>query len=174
MGTLEEFIIKKESEEKVLRVNDLEIEISCLEREIKKLQNTSVTPYSDSLSKHFPKGSVGFMGGRGAKIKSRELDKTIEHSNKIRSKEQQLNCLKSYLTKENKGFITRKNGLTVIPYARLKQIANGIKEAIKTKSFNNRELTQEEIINLKQSLTDYNRKLKDREKLYKSQFEIIN
>ncbi|MDV3749762.1 hypothetical protein CMU21_18185 [Elizabethkingia anophelis] len=169
--TLEEFIIKKESEEKVLRVNDLEIAISFLEREIKKLQNTSVTPYSDSLAKHFPKGNVGFMGGRGAKIKSRELDKTIEHSNKIRSKEEQLNKYKNQLSKENKGFITRKNGLTVVPYAKLKQVANSIKEAIKTKSFNNRELTQEELINLKQSLKDYNRKLKEREKMYKAQFD---
>lgn len=169
--TFDEYIQNEEEGDKPQRIKALEVEIDLLEKSIDKMYNTSVTPYSDELAKHFPKGNVGFMGGRGAKIKERELSKTIDHSKKIQAKEMQLKTLQAQLKKEKSGKIIRKNGLSVTPYRTLKEMVVKIPEAIKSKKYNGNTLNSDQINNLKESLSTYKRQLKDREKMYKSKYD---
>ncbi|MGL6039043.1 MAG: hypothetical protein ACRC0E_09195 [Soonwooa sp.] len=169
--SFEDFIQDQEEGDKSKKIKSLEIDIEYLEKDLQKMYNTSVTPFGDKLSKHFPKGNVGYMNGKGAKIKEREFVKNIDHSIKIKAKEQELSSLKSHLKKEKAGNIIRKNGLSVMPYRTLRELTDKIPSVIKSKSHNGKSLSDQDVSNLKKSLSNYKKQLIAREKMYRSMYE---
>jgi hypothetical protein len=162
---MKDFII---NEEKALineLTQNLRTEILTIESELKSSKPN--TPFTDSLSRSFYGGKVGFMNKKDNARKSRELNKTIEHSKKTRSLYAQILSLNKKLKKLETGrYIMRKNGLLVESYAYLMEKLNTIEEMLKTGKIKGVSIDDEQKASLKEMKKEIKAQINKRQKMY--------
>lgn len=168
---ISEYIILKEAENSKNMIEFLEDQQKHLKEKISILYNKSVTPTSDNISKSFHLGTVGYNNKTTIKKKSRELENLISHSKNITHLESELKSIEAKIFGLKKGKVLRKNGLFVESYKYLIESIPLIQEALKTKTLKGKSLNIEELENLKDMLSSYKKKTKEREKQFLQNFQ---
>lgn len=168
-----EFIKNIEAELLMVQRAKLKTEISFLESEIEKTANKSVTPFGDRVAEHFPKGRVGYMGGKGAKTMAREFDKNIEKAKQLEILEFDLRTARNrykVIEKSDKKLFNP-NWQSTESITMIIDMLHAYDDVIKTKILKGKTLTETELGYVKEDRKSWVKKYNTRTKKYTLDYE---
>ncbi|MEN5306791.1 hypothetical protein ABE425_04705 [Chryseobacterium cucumeris] len=166
----QEFIVHEEDKARAKDIREITCELTILRSSLSKLDQKYPTNFSDEVARHFPKGRVGFMNGRGAKKMHKDLETTIKRANEEQEIEKSMSSLSRKLELLKKGKLKRDNGLVVESYKFLCEMRTAYEMVIKTGIVKDRVLDKSEIDFAKNELKKYKKLIGDREKLFVEKF----
>jgi hypothetical protein len=152
-------------------IHDMEIAILTLKQKYDKLNGTSTTPYGDELARSFPMARVGFQSGKLAKIRDRELERTIQNASNSIKIEQELKWLETRLKNYKAGKVHANGQSKIMPVKKLQGVIAAGENGLKSGKLGGQDLTDEDKRNLKDSISDFKKKLSKKLKEHKAKYE---
>jgi hypothetical protein len=148
-------------------IEDYELAIVKLKEKYDKINNTKT--YADDLSKAFSLGMVGFMkeGSRGRKLRDSALEKTIDNAVKSIEIRDKIAFFEQRLKSYKAGKVNSNGQPKIFTLSKLKSLIEASEKALKSGILKDKKLSNDELINLKESLSFWKRDFSNKTKKHK-------